>query len=85
MTPLAVFISAMHADLKRALRPLHALWTGWRSAGVGGACRAFLQAQRDNFPAGLFSVLLLAQALVFTILVVAVVLDGFVAWEGVQR
>ena len=84
ITPLAAFNRAMHTDLKRVLQPLYALRTGWRNAGVSGAYRAFLRAQRNNFPLGLFSLLLLAQGLVFVVLLVAVVLDGFVARGGLQ-
>ena len=85
MTPLAVFISAMRADLKRAMQPLYALRTGWQCTGLGGACRAFLQAQRDNFPQGIFSLLLLAQGLVLAVLLVAIALDGILAWGGLGR
>ena len=85
ITPLAAFINAMHADLKRVVQPLYALRTGWRDAGLSGACHAFLQAQRENFPQGFFSLLLLVQGLVLVVLLVAVALDGILAWGGFPR
>ena len=85
ITPLAAFINAMHADWKRAVHPLYALRTGWHDAGLSGACRAFLRAQRNNFPQGLFALLLIAQGLVLAVLLVAVALDGILAWGGLAR
>ena len=85
MTPLAAFTRAMHDDWKLTVQPLYALRTGWHDAGVGGAWYAFLRAQRDNFPQGLFSLLLIAQGLLLALLLMAVVLDGILAWGGLAR
>ena len=65
--------------------PLRALRTGWHDADLRGAGQAFLRAQRDNFPQGLFSLLLIAQGLVLAVLLVAVALDGILAWGGFPR
>ena len=85
ITPLAAFINAMRVDLKRVVQPLYALRTGWQKAGISGAWQAFLQAQRENFPQGIFSLLLIAQGVVLALLLVAVALDGILAWGGLSR
>ena len=85
ITPFAAFINAMRTDLKRVVQPLYALRNGWRDAGFSGAWRGFLQAQRDNFPQGIFALLLIAQGLVLVVLLVAVALDGVLAWGGIPR
>lgn len=85
ITPLAAFTRAMHDDWKRAVQPLYALRTGWHDAGLSGACQAFLRAQREAFPQGLFALLLIAQGVVLALLLVAVALDGIVAWGGLAR
>ena len=82
---LAAFINAMRVDLKRVVQPLYALRTGWQKAGISGAWQAFLQAQRENFPQGIFSLLLIAQGVVLALLLVAVALDGILAWGGFPR
>ena len=82
---LAAFTNAMRADWKCVLQPLCALRTGWQRAGVGGAWQAFLRAQRDNVPQGIFSLLLITQGLVLAVLLVTVVLDGVLAWGGLPR
>lgn len=85
ITPLVAFTRAMHDDWKRTMQPLCALRTGWHDAGLSGACQAFLRAQREAFPQGIFSLLLIAQILVLALLLVAVVLDGVVVWGGLAR
>ena len=85
ITPLAAFTRAMHDDWKRAVQPLLALRTGWHDAGGHGAGQAFLRAQRDNFPQGLFSLPLIAQGLVLALLLVTVALDAIVTWGGLAR
>ena len=85
ITPFAAFINAMRTDLDRVMQPLRALGSGWRDAGFSGACRAFMQAQRESFPQGFFALLLIAQGLVLVVLLVAVALDGVLAWGGLPR
>lgn len=89
IVPLLAFANAIHADLKRALQPLRALRAGWHHNGVSGAWHAFWRALRENVPQGLFSLLLIAQGLVLALLLVAIVVavavDGVLAWTGLAR
>ena len=68
-------MNAMRTDLELVVQPLRALGSGWRDAGFSGAWRGFMQAQRANFP----------QGLVLAVLLVAVALDGVLAWGGTPR
>ena len=84
-TLLVAFADAIRSDLSRAMQPLHALRPGWRNDGISGAGRAFMRAQRDNFPQGLFSLLLLAQSLVLGLLLIAITVTSALAWGGIIR
>ena len=85
ISALVAFINAMRADWKCVVQPLYALRIGWQRAGVSGAWLDFLRAQRDNFPQGIFSLLLITQGLVLAVLLVTVALDGVLAWGGLPR
>lgn len=85
LVPLFAFANAIHTDLKCALQPLRALRAGWRHNRVGGAWQAFWRAERENFPQGLFSLLLLAQVLALVFLLMAVAFHGALVWAGLTR
>lgn len=81
ITLFSAFVRVIRTDLVRALQPLSALRNGWREGGVSGACRLFLRAQQSNCPQGLFSLLLLMQALVLIVMLATIA--GVLVWEGV--
>lgn len=85
IVPLFACTNAIHADLKRTLQPLRALRDGWRHNRVCGAWHAFWRAERESFPQGLFSLLLIAQGLALVSLLIAVAFDGALVWAGLTR
>lgn len=69
------FCQAIRDDLRHSWKPLQALWSGWRKDGFGAACLAFVRAQRENFPQGLFAALILISAVVMVFILLVVTLQ----------
>ena len=86
MSFLDAFYNTMRSDLKRSLQPLQVLlWAGWRREGMKAAGRAFLRAQREKFPQGLFSALILLQGLLVALLLAASAIAYVVSGGGFLR